>query len=265
VEYVLLDPALAQELMSRNEDNRTWRAGLLRTLEKDFRGGRFLFNGEPIIVSGDYGGKLNDGQHRLQTVINTGISIMVLIVFGPARESRMTVDMGLSRSSADLLKINGFSNASIVAATANNVSEWLKTGSITSSQLNRLTRSEILEFATENENTLQASVSVTSSGEARMLVSSVVATAHWIISYSCDSSSDVDAFFSSLISGSDLPAKSPILYCRNRLLRMREEKTVTRSYSRIELIVRCWNAWLRGATTYASVPLGIYAWPEVGG
>jgi hypothetical protein len=110
---VNMTPDLAGRLLARNENNRTLRiVGASRTVEAYARAmirGEWLLNGESIIVSRE--GLLNDGQHRLEAVIKSGVGVPMQITFGVERDSRHTVDQGAARSPGDILVMYGERNA----------------------------------------------------------------------------------------------------------------------------------------------------------
>ena len=115
-EVVTVSPGLAAELLRRNDGNRSVRQTKAEQYAIDMREGRWAFNGEPIIISVD--GKLNDGQHRLQAVIDANICVVFLLVFGLSRESRETVDQGAARGASDYLGMGGLPNATTAAGIA---------------------------------------------------------------------------------------------------------------------------------------------------
>lgn len=114
----VISPARAQVLLFRNLENRTIVATHLKSLCASLRSGEWQMNGETIIVSET--GDLNDGQHRLSAVIETGVPIATNITFGPTRASRKTVDMGAKRQAGHVLAMGGVKNSTLTAAALKN-------------------------------------------------------------------------------------------------------------------------------------------------
>lgn len=114
-EVVTVSPGLAGTILNRNPDNRPIRSKV-NHYAADMIAGRWTFNGEPILISSD--GLLNDGQHRLNALIDANISLPFLFVFGVSRDSRMTVDQGAARSAGDYLGMQGVQNAKAAASIA---------------------------------------------------------------------------------------------------------------------------------------------------
>lgn len=111
-----LSPNLAQIMLSRNDGNRRVKAGNLNRLMRDISAGRFVLNGETIIVSAN--GEVNDGQHRCLAVLLTGRTVKTVMTFGVSRESMRTVDIGEKRQAKDRLGIAGISDYVRLSAIA---------------------------------------------------------------------------------------------------------------------------------------------------
>jgi len=103
--------------------------------------GRWQENGETIIVGKS--GNLLDGQHRLQAVIQSGVSIMAIIVFGVDDDEAMvmaSINQCKVRTVTDILKLSGHQ----VSHTAKAASNLL--ASLTEGDHLRKTRPEQAEF-----------------------------------------------------------------------------------------------------------------------
>ncbi len=112
-----MTPELAERILANNRDNRLVREAHVLELASRMDRGEWQMNGEAIIISDT--GELNDGQHRLSAVCVSGETVPMLLVFGPKRESRSTVDVGLKRSLANHLQMVGEKNSNALAAAVN--------------------------------------------------------------------------------------------------------------------------------------------------
>src|ERR1700720_140131 len=121
-EIVTLTPVLAQLLLERNPINRPLSRRNKEELTQDFTSGRYVFNGESIIVSDT--GVLNDGQHRCLTVLETGIAVRTAIVFGPKEDTRFTVDTGRSKSVTNFLHMKGRLYTSALGPAVNYIIQY---------------------------------------------------------------------------------------------------------------------------------------------
>jgi hypothetical protein len=113
-ETVLLTPELAEELLQRNPDNRSFKQIKLINYTKDILEDRWVHNSQTISVSDT--GELNNGQHRCQAVIDANKAIVTEMSFGESRQARMTHDIGATRHPGDILKFSGHANGVHLAA-----------------------------------------------------------------------------------------------------------------------------------------------------
>ena len=103
IEYVT--PEIAKEWMKHNiHKNRELRKDRVESYEYDLLFGHWSMNGESIKF--DCEGNMIDGQHRLQACINTGIGFTTVVVRGVDDNAFRTVDVGMVRTSRQLLKMD---------------------------------------------------------------------------------------------------------------------------------------------------------------
>jgi hypothetical protein len=112
---MLIDAAAAQRLLATNTGNRRINARRVANFARQMKSGHFENTGEPIIISSE--GILNDGQHRLLSVIEAGVSIEMDIRFGIPRKAFVKTDTGAARGAADVLSIRQIPNAAQLATT----------------------------------------------------------------------------------------------------------------------------------------------------
>lgn len=84
-----LTPELAEQLLKAQPPQPDDAAQLGHHAGRQMSAGRWQENGETIIVGKS--GNLLDGQHRLQAVIRSGVSIMAIIVFGVDDDEAMVM------------------------------------------------------------------------------------------------------------------------------------------------------------------------------
>lgn len=113
----LVTPTMAAALLARNTGNRTVvLKGATRSVQAyaaAMKRGEWALNGEPIILSAT--GELNDGQHRLNAVVESGVSVQMLLTFGVERDTRHTVDQGVARTPGHILSMFGEKNTNQLA------------------------------------------------------------------------------------------------------------------------------------------------------
>jgi hypothetical protein len=235
-ERVTLTPVLAAILLDRNDKNRNISKTTTGRLVSDIVGGRWAFNGEPVIVAKD--GQLNDGQHRCKAVIEAGKSIDTLIVFGPERETRLTVDTGGVRTVGNFLSMQGVPNANALAAICSSIWQMKALGRLSAAGDERPTKSEVLLVAEHYKDIGDSLAFVSRKGVHKVTSPAMMAFCHWAIR-TYGNADAADTFINRLIDGTNLRRGDAVLYCRNRLMDLRGS---ARPQDRAELVFRSYNA-----------------------
>lgn len=239
-EVITLTPVLATIMQEKNPSNRPISKTGKGELKQDVAGGRYVFNGESIIVSDT--GILNDGQHRCLTVIETGVSIQTVIVFGPKEETRFTVDTGKSKTVSNFLAMKGRKYTHALGASVGYILEWKANGRLTSGNEYLRPSKQAKLTAADQFKGIDASVELTSLAMKSVGSHAVLAFCHYAF-WKTSSRENADHFMTKLMEGDGLKKGDPILYCRNRLLGM--GRGIDASV-RAELVFKCWNAWRVG-------------------
>jgi hypothetical protein len=241
-EVVTLTPVLASLLLDRNSANRPISKTGKNEIKQDIANGRFVFNGESIIVSDT--GILNDGQHRCINVLETGIPIQTVIVFGPKEETRFSVDSGKSKTVSNYLAMKGRKYTHILGAAVSFIVQWKSKGYLNhGNEYTRPSKQAILE-ASDQLRGIDGSVEFTAPAMKSVGSHAVLAFCHYAF-WKASSRENADHFMTKLMEGDGLRKGDPILYCRNRLLGMGRE---AHAGVRAELVFKCWNAWRSGHT-----------------
>ena len=113
-DFHTVTPPIARVILMHNTSNRAIVAAGVAEWSVALRKRAWEENGEPIIIA--VTGELNDGQHRLTAVVETGIPLRTLIVVGVSRQSRKTVDTGKKRTPGHVLGMSGVANATLAAS-----------------------------------------------------------------------------------------------------------------------------------------------------
>lgn len=260
-EVITLTPTLAELLLERNEGrgsddhNRPISATMLDRIKRDIEGGRWEFNGEAIVVSKD--GKLNDGQHRCKAVVETGRSIRTVLVVGPERKSRMTLDTGLGRAVGHFLRMHGYADANNLAAVAGLLWRVKEKGRVTRDPNDAPTKAEVLMTVEHFKDLPESLLAVERKGFALVSSKSLLAFIHYSI-WKKAGLHIANEFVGALIDGVSLARTSPILYARNRLMEMRSAGVGAAGKdvgNRVELIFRAYNMWRRKESVTRGIPL----------
>lgn len=110
-----ITPEDAAELLNRNVGNRPPKGGAIKRYAADMRAGRWILNGEAIILRKD--GTMLNGQNRLMACIRARTPFTTLVVSDVSDEAMDTIDIGMGRTLADQLHWRGITtNAPTIAA-----------------------------------------------------------------------------------------------------------------------------------------------------
>jgi len=147
---VTMTQQLAKDYLSRNTQNRKVKNRTLNSYISQMKSGKWKENGEPIII--DTNGVIKDGQHRLMAVAQTGFAFRVPVISGVNEDVMDTIDTGSNRSAADVLQLEGFKYASLMASLV----KCILVGRVAESSSSALQTSnaDILDFAEKNKTHL---------------------------------------------------------------------------------------------------------------
>jgi hypothetical protein len=113
----IITPDDAGNMLATSAGNRRMKAEKVRSYARDMLAGRWILNGETIITSSD--GRLIDGHHRLRACVEAGRPFQTLVVRGVDNRAATTVDMGASRTLADVLAFEGERNCNLLVSIVN--------------------------------------------------------------------------------------------------------------------------------------------------
>lgn len=119
MERIVVTPYMAEAWLEKNTNNRNLKRALVDKYAVDMKSGAWKMTFDPIRFAAD--GTLLDGQHRLAACVQADTSFEAMVVYGLDRELITAIDIGKSRSTGDVLSIQGYANASTLAAMA----RWL--------------------------------------------------------------------------------------------------------------------------------------------
>lgn len=232
-----ITPELAREWLGRNTHNRHLRGDTVSAYARDMRAGRWHFTGEAVKFAAD--GTLLDGQHRLQAVVQAGVSVQMLVVHGLDPATQAAMDTGRKRTAADFLSLAGEKGSALIAATAKLV---LTNAGRPDRQVSHGEIAELLE-AEPFLRTICTEIT------PRLPVAGITPAVHAYCYWRLDKVSPdrCAAFFTALHSLAELPKTSPILALNRRLTSggTLGRRTRTHRHELVALTFMAWNAWVR--------------------
>lgn len=255
VEYLLITPEIAKELLDANTNNRNVRKQNLNNIQDDMRNNRWVFNGDAIRM--DNNGVIIDGQHRLLAVEKTGVTISCLLITNLPPEARGTIDGPARRTPADELKMLGYTNAHELAAITKAMIRYQRKG-LEAGVDQQNGKSRTLPMTTgmvvtevKNNPVIEELTHTSSRRKYKNITKTIGAILYFVFSNLPDDHAvqDADYFFLHLRDGANLSSDSPILKLRNTLDKLYNKKIVKPSDTYTAAItIKAWNAFRTGTT-----------------
>lgn len=251
-ERVAVTPGVAAALLERNPENRNISPSKAEHYACDMAAGRWAENGETIIVSRE--GLLNDGQHRMQAVIDSNMVLPFMFVFGVPRESRITVDQGRARGAGDYLSMGGTQYANVAATATKFIMAFERSGGKSISQRSKMTNAEIVARVNSDDDIVKSAAWAQKYLKSyRTLFSQTVMTAcHYVLSEI--NSADAEEYLTKVALGEDIKRGDPAFAVRNAFIADKRERQEA-----MEIIFHGWNAHRQGrqlklAKSYGTLP-----------
>lgn len=249
IEHELVTPKRAAELLMLNyEGQRSLRRTTTWRYASDMASGSWRETGDTIKVS--HAGKVIDGQHRLQALIQADVSIWFWIAYDVPVESYDVLDQGLKRTLSDVLSARGVTHSSLTAAAVGTLDTYRRNRVVESS--GRIgTISELLVLwetnrEVENFTTIAAGIAKT-----LRFPGSVMAAMLYL--FSLTKTEDVEKFGQDIVTGDGIRVGEPAFAVRRMLL----ERMATSGGRRYAVshysacTVRAWNALARGESAHS--------------
>lgn len=107
-EQVCITPSMAALWLERNTRNRRVNKKRVSVYAAEMARGGWLNHHQGIAFYDD--GTLADGQHRLAAIVESGVSVLMIVARGLSRESGLMIDAHQQRQGYQSIKISGLSD-----------------------------------------------------------------------------------------------------------------------------------------------------------
>jgi hypothetical protein len=242
----LVTPQVAAWLLELNTGNRPIMPRNVNRFRLMLQENRWQNTGEPIIVSKE--GILNDGQHRLLAIKDTGITAEADVRFGVPRVAFKSTGTGKRRSSAQVLGIEGYSNTTCQASIARLVRAY-DANQMASFRARSVEADEILSIVDADERIAQMAAKV-----QRLRFPPVRTGGFGFVLVIAARSTDVSKVFefaelvaSGVISDESNPARRLHVRLRDTAFRHARKDQLDLAL----LTAKAWNAWIQGQSIQA--------------
>ncbi|WP_336214460.1 hypothetical protein [Nonomuraea sp. LPB2021202275-12-8] len=241
-DYLYVTPDVAERLLELNTHNRNMRERTRDAYSRDMDADNWPFNGDTLCLGRDgdvLDAILLDGQHRLNAIIASGVSMWMLVVYGLEVSTQETMDNNILRQVSDHLRINGVPNGNQVAALARKVMLW-ENGFYALKSSTKWTTTELLDLVDDDERIVASAAWSASNARHISAPGSIVSLAHWLLHQK--EAEQADWFMERLVDGVMLEEDHPV---RRLRIRLDKENRISETEA-LALIISAWNAFRAG-------------------
>jgi hypothetical protein len=253
VEPVLetITPEIAQKYLDTNPHNRPIHQPTVNTYAKQMEEGEYKLTHQGIAF--DENGHLQDGQHRLLAVVQSGTT-QQFWVFREMPEHNFTViDMGRDRKTSDVLALEGFESPNLTSSISKFILAYESgaranaiAASTGSTGKSFISNDKVLNFAKSHKERLETVAEMSKAWFDKFpkaLEIRFIGGLYWFLSEV--DQEKANEFFEHLSSGADLSEDNPILKLRNILMHnLIAKKKLPRS-EKFALAVKAWNFYIQ--------------------
>jgi hypothetical protein len=243
-----ITPEFARDVMARQDAmasasgtpvNRSVQRFRVENYARQMSEGRWQMNGVPVIFNGE---RMLDGQHRMLAVIRADRAVPMLVVRGVNTSAFHTIDVGKTRSTADVLSVRGITNTALTAAAAALVMAYERFGAPTTNQTFRFAQGEIADYVTANAERWGQAVHAMQAAHQVVGAPAVLTALSYLVA---GHPVERVEFFARLKDGVNLGPDSPILHLRRVLSDARTARKTTRMHIRMAVTIKAWNAYIQ--------------------
>lgn len=240
-DIVAITPTDAAKWLRANRVNRPVRRKHVEFLARQMTDGEWKVNGQAIVIGDNE--QILDGQHRLLAIIESGVTVESLVVYGISEDAFKTIDTGIVRTGSDALALNFNENTGTVKAVGT-AALWcvrIEAGFIGRGR--KLSNGEVIQYVRQHASLWECAKAVESYPKDTRPLSVGVGTALYEIFQRKDVAMAAQ-FIERLYLGAELPQASPEFLVR-ALLNRRDSRQYNMQ-NRVRMVIKAWNLRRRG-------------------
>lgn len=261
IRHVIIGPDLAAKILDNaNTSNRHFRPHRADEFAQIIRDGEWAVTHQGIAI--DTAGTLQDGQHRLAAIRDTGSPQPLFVTVGMPPSNFTKVDTALLRTARDALGMRGETNVTLLAAVVRLIVMWDRYGDqMYSRKGQKVSIDAIDRFTADHAEPLRAAVRKASAirQEIKIIGSGLAAAIFLIGRAAGHDNPHLDRFVDDLETGTHLDRTDPVYTLRRQILRPAPGRG--NGYIILAQLIKCWNHRVRGNTPHAIVWRTIDAFP----
>jgi hypothetical protein len=237
-----ITPDMARVMLGSNKNNRKLRKHRVRQYAEEMLRGQWQVTGEAIKFAKD--GSLLDGQHRLHAIVESGVTVEMLVVGDLDLSTFKVLDSGMTRRPVDVLRALGVTNGTQKAAAVRAYIAADAGIDVTNTHhlASLVTRTDVANFVIDNDELVNDAMRAATAAYNTCRGSRPSWGALYMLISKKHGQAEAEMFFRSIVDGSGLSDGDPRLTLRNWSVRhgSRTKSEHLASY------VRAWNAYKDG-------------------
>ncbi len=247
-EVMTIRPEDATSWLRCNKSNRPLRKGHVHFLAQQMLANQWQVNGQAIVIADNE--EVLDGQHRLFAIIEAGIPIKSLVVYGISAEAFKTMDTGAIRTGADALFLHYGDLPHLIVKALSTAAQWcsrLQRGAVRDSNNAhcRMSNTDIIEYCKEHPTLIGCAENLNAHSREARPMSLGVGTALYEM-FARKHQAMADEFMNRFFSGEDLKATDPEYMLRQIFIRDAEKIAKLPMSIRVRMVIKGWNWRRRG-------------------
>jgi hypothetical protein len=248
-EVMQITPTDAAAWLKANCKNRPVRKRHVQSLADQMKAGQWQLNGQGIVISHDE--QVLDGQHRLLAIIECGLTIPSLVIYGITPEAFKTIDTGAVRSGADalFLEIEDVNNG-IIKAVAGAATYCMRLERGTLHSHRTISNTDVIEYVKDHPSLIQCAEQLTEyPRDARPMTLSALSALYEM--FGRKHQAQATTFIERFCTGENLQRTDPEFILRAAFMRNAERAAKLPLRARMRMVIKAWN-WIRRGNTEAS-------------
>jgi hypothetical protein len=247
IRRVLVSPALAEKILALNpEHNRPLNRALVDQYKEEIASGTWLVTHQGVAL--DTTPHLQDGQHRLTAIAESGESQEMFIAVGMDPANFKVIDTGRNRKYSDVLAMRGMTDTFATGATVRLAYIYLHRN-FTSTH--KVTNAMVLDLLESDVDAFRDAMTVGRRVASQALIPRVAAGAANFLIRRVNTKRDTQEFFDLIINGAGddgqkLRADHPAERLRYTVNKGRADGKRRTGPEHLALIIKAWNAYSEG-------------------
>lgn len=243
IRFCDVSPVIAAALLERNTQNRPKRGKDVEDWADQMSEGRWLIVHQGIALARN--GVVVDGQHRLEAVVDSGVTVRMPVCVGLDPKVFEVIDAGRKRSTSDTLALVGEKQSTLLAAVSRIALLWDTNRVLTGGGL-RIHTDEIMRYREDKEDALREATRWAGNSvgvrHGFNMMKAAAGAGYYLLKRELPRHQGlVDIFLDGLVSGISLKARDPRYALRRSLAN--DEKRSTAKH--LAMFLKTWSLFVR--------------------